>query len=232
MSASAHANLPNGVGTTSASRRRTSNEAPHADIPKSLGQPCSPGAAARRLRQLLARWRCVRGQRDHRPALGENAVAVRTPEQADAARAARQGALAPAAHRGPRRRLRWSTTGSFRLPTMCSAFPKPPWCRRPCRQSHLFAGADRGRGRPRNRGPYRRKPAAARNAAGARRHRGGAFPAGAVSGGIGNLGVASEARRAFYRAVAARAVAAYFAQARETGQTAASSLRGLVKRER
>jgi len=35
------------------------------------------------------------------------------------------------------------------------------------------------------------------------------------------LHVASEARRAFYRAVAARALAAYLAQARETGQTAA-----------
>ena len=41
------------------------------------------------------------------------------------------------------------------------------------------------------------------------------------------LRIASEARRAFYRAVAARALASYLAQARETGQTAAELARRL-----
>ena len=57
--------------------------------------------------------------------------------------------------------------------------------------------------------PHRRKHPGARDAAGARRDRGGPLPAGATAGRVGDAAHRREARRAFYRAVAARALVGY-----------------------
>ena len=197
---------------------------PHADHSHPCGVAIARRAAARRLRQFLARWRSGRGQRDHRPG-------ARRERRRACARRNRPKRLASASRRScasrsppiARRRLRllnnrelqaaYNALGLSEAAMVQASLPPNPTF-----SLERIAGG----GRARNRGPYRGQPVAACDAAGARRHRGGSFPAGAVSGGIRNLAHRQRsAPRLLPRRRGPRPCRLRFAQARETGQTAA-----------
>ena len=208
--------------TMSASRRRRSHEAPcifgHLVAALLLGALLLGGCASFSPDGGLVAVNAITA-----PALGQEAVAVRTPEQAEAVSPSRQGAVAPAAHRRSRRadRAAQQPRAASRL-QRARAFRSRDGAGEPAAQSDLLAGTDRGRGRARNRGPHRRKPACSlrrcprapksrRSVSGRRSFRRRRKPC------------ASPAKRAapfIARSPRAR-LSPTLAQARETGQTAA-----------